>query len=214
VDRGNYVPSDRIVSAYDDAPLGIGFGQTISAPHMHVKAMEELLPAIIQTTSDRTHPIHILDVGSGSGYLSAAFGRLFHVLDIPEGTVYGMDSIQGLVDGSNANIRKQNDGDLISSGRVHLCVGDGWNGLPSKGPFQAIHVGAGADELPTKLVTQLAVGGRMVIPMDTEHGTQSFYRIDRIQNQSMDAITFHKTDYDITELFPARYVPLVHPSIK
>eukprot|EP00978_Attheya_sp_CCMP212_P049060 scaffold610634_cov83-Attheya_sp.AAC.1 len=104
VDRGHYVPSDQIISAYDEAPLGIGFGQTISTPHMHVKAMEELLPVI--ETSHRTHPIHILDVGSGSGYLSAAFGRLFHVLDIPEGTVYGIDSIQeGLVDVlSNANI--------------------------------------------------------------------------------------------------------------
>eukprot|EP00978_Attheya_sp_CCMP212_P003425 scaffold7097_cov60-Attheya_sp.AAC.1 len=82
--------------------------------------MEELLPAI--QTSDRTHPIHILDVGSG------------------------------LVDVSNANIRKQ-DVDLISSGRVHLCVGDvaGTVYHPRvRFTFQAIHVEAGADELATK----------------------------------------------------------------
>lgn len=206
VDRANYVPTDRKPSAYDDAPLSIGFGQTISAPHMHASAMEELLPAI--KGADPNLPIRILDVGSGSGYLSAVFGRLLSVLNLKDGKVYGIDCVRPLVHFSKDNMQKD-DMDLLSSGKVSLSVGDGWNGLPSEGPFQAIHVGAGADTLPRDLANQLALGGRMVCPIETKNGYQGFYRIDRV-NQSADG-KFHESDFEYTELFPVRYVPLVHP---
>jgi len=207
VDRANYIAPLWTESAYDDAPLSIGHGQTISAPHMHSAAMEELLPAIKAAANNKDTPVRILDVGSGSGYLSVAFGRLLGVLGITGGKVYGIDVVPELVDTSLQNVKKQ-DGELLSSGKVSIRLGDGWRGLPSEGPFTAIHVGAGADTLPKDLCNQLAKGGRMVIPVETNAGYQSFYRIDRV-GVSSDG-NFHENDFVMKELFPVRYVPLVH----
>ncbi|KAI6243326.1 hypothetical protein M3Y99_00126900 [Aphelenchoides fujianensis] len=85
----------------------------------------------------------------------------------PNGTVVGIDHIDELVQLSERNIRKKN-AELLESGRIKLVVGDGRKGYEPLAPYDAIHVGAAAPELPQALVDQLAVGGRMLIPVGTE----------------------------------------------
>jgi len=209
VDRKNYVSPVHLESSYDDTPLSIGFGQTISAPHMHAHALEELYPVI--KNADPESPVKVLDVGCGSGYLSVSFGRLLSLIGrtVGDGSrVYGIDCVPQLVQLATSNIMKE-DGALLSTGMVALKLADGWKGLPGYGPFQAIHVGAGAESLPKGLAVQLAPGGRMVIPVETGMGYQSLFRVDRVSGEPGEE--YSDDHFNIQELFPVRYVPLVHP---
>jgi len=164
IDRGDY--SSNIKEAYNDNPHSIGHSQTISAPHMHAMCLELLAPYATRKNA------RILDVGSGSGYLTACLGRMIGV----GGRVIGIDVINELVNWGNGNIQKH-DKDLLQSGIVTIKVGDGWKGDPSNGPFDAIHVGAAAESLPKALVDQLAPNGRMVIPVGTYD--QKLIQIDK-----------------------------------
>lgn len=153
--------------AYSDAPQSIGSGQTISAPHMHAHACEEIVSSLRSFhKTQTTNQIRILDVGSGSGYLTACFGRLdrkdFNDKKI---RVYGIEYLPHLVELAKENIKKA-DRDLLESGIVSVQHTDGWQGLPSEAPFHAIHVGAAAASFPKALLSQLIVGGRMVIDID------------------------------------------------
>lgn len=206
VDRGNYIPKNP----YMDAPQGIGWGQTISAPHMHGHVLEEMYPYLVGK-----HDLKMLDVGSGSGYLTATMGRWIQPLLPSEtpllgpdvrGKVFGIDVYPDLVNLAKDNIRKQ-DGDLIQNGVVHIQVGDGWKGLPLEAPFDAIHVGAAADGMPYDLVSQLKVGGVMIIPIGPQNQIQYLYKIERVS--SNDPVGFDANDYRISNLLGVRYVPLV-----
>ena len=84
-------------------------------------------------------------------------------------------------------------------GRVTVTVGDGWAGLPERAPFDAIHVGAAARSVPKALITQLAPGGVMIIPVGPAGGAQELLRVDKAADGSVSART----------LFGVRYVPLV-----
>jgi protein-L-isoaspartate(D-aspartate) O-methyltransferase len=184
--RENYVRSAERYAAYYDSPQPIGYGQTISAPHMHAMALELL--------KDFAKPgAKALDVGSGSGYLAACLA----VMVGPRGKVIGIDCIPELVQWSIENVKKDNP-DLLKDNRLVLMVGDGWLGVPSEAPFDAIHVGAAATSIPQALIDQLAVGGRMVIPVG-QPGAQVFMQVDKI-----DANTIHTT-----EITSVAYVPLV-----
>jgi protein-L-isoaspartate(D-aspartate) O-methyltransferase len=90
---------------------------------------------------------------------------------------------------------------------VSLQYGDGWEGLPDAGPFNAIHVGAAAAKFPKPLMQQLAVGGVMVIPVGPDGGVQSLYRVQKVK----DSAKFDEDDYVIKNLLGVRYVPLFHP---
>lgn len=211
VDRKFYVP----VNPYQDSPQGIGSGQTISAPHMHAHVLEEMLPYLQASKRD---VLKILDVGCGSGYLTAALGRWVQpapalagdksdihssILRKP-GIVYGMDIYNNLVFLTQRNIQA-GDPDLLKTGTVELKVGNGWEGWPDAAPFDAIHVGAAAAEFPTELAQQLALHGVLIVPVGPNGGTQYLYKVERIA-ESPD---YAPTDFRVTRLLGVRYVPLI-----
>jgi protein-L-isoaspartate(D-aspartate) O-methyltransferase len=102
----------------------------------------------------------VLDVGSGSGYLTACMAHLVH----PGGKAIGIEHIQGLVDKSIYNIKKHNR-KLFDQNLLEIHKGDGRLGYAPGAPYDAIHVGAAASETPYELIRQLKVGGRLVAPV-------------------------------------------------
>ncbi|VDN06121.1 unnamed protein product [Thelazia callipaeda] len=166
IDRGDFTST----TPYGDHPVSIGYGATISAPHMHASALELLKDHLKEGN-------RALDVGSGSGYLTACMA----IMVGKEGKVVGIEHIQGLLTDSKKNIMKNHE-NLLSTGRIILVKGDGRQGYKDEAPYDAIHVGAAASEVPTQLIEQLAKGGRMVIPVGLQHSTQRFMQIDKDEN--------------------------------
>jgi protein-L-isoaspartate(D-aspartate) O-methyltransferase len=117
---------------------------------MHAGASESLLPFLKPNSK-------VLDVGSGSGYLTHVLANLV----APTGTVIGVDHIQGLVDLANSNMGKSQDGrEMLESKRVQFVKADGRLGYPEGGPYDAIHVGAAAASMHQSLIDQLKAPGR------------------------------------------------------
>lgn len=203
VDRGHYSPTNP----YADSPQSIGYSATISAPHMHGHACEYLLPYLRPGS-------RVLDIGSGSGYLTHVFANLITDDSSPpssaDGHVIGIDHIQGLVDMSRKNMGKTDDGrKLLESGKVKLVIGDGRLGWPEEGPYDAIHVGAAATTIHPALIEQLRAPGRMFIPVDSNGekggprlmgfgGPQYIWVVDKKEDGSV-----HKE-----KIFGVSYVPL------
>ncbi|CAF1469442.1 unnamed protein product [Adineta ricciae] len=142
--------TDRL---YEDAPQPIGYNVTISAPHMHAYALEMLEDKLVPGA-------RVLDVGSGSGYLTACMARLVQ----PGGKVVGIEHIPELVQLAIKNISK-NGRSLFDDGALEIVTGDGRLGYPQDGPYDAIHVGAAAPSRPNELIDQLKPGGRLVVPV-------------------------------------------------
>ncbi|KAF6251586.1 protein-L-isoaspartate O-methyltransferase-domain-containing protein [Scenedesmus sp. NREL 46B-D3] len=167
VDRGKYVNHAYAsrTDAYQDHPLAIGEGQTISAPHMHAICLE-LLQAHLQPGA------RVLDVGSGSGYLSAAMAKMV----APNGSVLGVDKVPELVVRARAALQSANP-ELLAGEEGHellrILHGNALSDmLAAEAPFDAIHVGAAADELHQALLDKLALGGRMVVPVGPHYSYQ------------------------------------------
>lgn len=183
VDRGHY--STDPDQAYCDRPHGIGCSQTISAPHMHAMCLELLLDHAVPGAK-------VLDVGSGSGYLTACLGHLVG----DQGKVIGIDRIPELVEWGTNNIRKDSP-QLLEKRVVEIRNVDGWEGVKDEAPFDAIHVGAAAATLPQPLVDQLRPGGRLIIPVGRDD--QELLQVDK------------QADGSIVQqrVLGVRYVPLV-----
>ncbi|KAI4185522.1 MAG: hypothetical protein L6R41_004067 [Letrouitia leprolyta] len=182
VDRAHYTSA----FPYEDSPQPIGFSATISAPHMHASAAESLLPHL--------HPsARVLDIGSGSGYLTHVLANLLG----PDGRVVGIDHIQGLVNLATSNMQKSDSGrSMLASGKVRFVKGDGREGWQEGGPYDAIHVGAAAKEEHKGLVEQLKAPGRMFIPVGA--GNQWIWVVDK----GVDGVVKRE------KTFGVRYVPL------
>ncbi len=155
VPRHELVPADVRPLAYEDRPLPIGWGQTISQPYV-VAAMSEALGL----RGDET----VLEVGTGSGYQAAVLAEIC-------GAVYSIEIVEPLAERARADLAR------LGYGNVHVRHGDGYRGWPEQAPFDAIVVTAAPDHVPPALVEQLAVGGRMVLPVG--RGIQDLVRLTR-----------------------------------
>lgn len=180
VDRGWFVPQGR--AAYDDAPQPIGYNVTVSAPHMHAIMLEILAPYILQR-HQLNEGFRVLDVGSGSGYLTAVLAALCEAA-MPRWQVVGVEHVKELAEQS-ATVLKQHTPAWMQSRQVCILQGDGRDpaptlrehGLMAEGDagqhqFDLIHVGAAAESIPSPLVELLKNGGCMVIPVGAQHETQ------------------------------------------
>lgn len=147
VPRELFVPPELRRYAYLDTPLPIGYGQTISAPHM-VALMTELLDVQV---GDK-----ILEVGTGSGYQAAVLAELIG----DEGHVYTIEIVKELVEFSRQNLMRAG---YLS--RVTVIHGDGSVGYEAAAPYDKIIVTAAAPDIPKPLIDQLRPGGRLVIPV-------------------------------------------------
>ena len=155
--------------AYRDSPSPLTDNQTISAPHMHAKALEYMWPVLMRPNS------HVLDIGSGSGYLTACFGyacRVFHPKHTQRGKVIGVDIYKNLVTFSNKVISKHYPELKTYTRSFKIEHNDGYYGIPKKRNkeiYDGIHIGAACESFPTHLYNQLKKGGIMVAPLRRNH---------------------------------------------
>ncbi len=178
VPRHLFVPKFLWPHAYQDYPLPIGHGQTISQPYV-VAFMTEALEL---KRTDR-----VLEIGTGSGYQAAVLARI-----CPD--VYSIEILEDL--GKEAAERLKR----LGYTNIHLRVGDGYRGWPEAAPFDAIIVTAAPIEIPQALLGQLAIGGRMVVPVGARD--QMLVRIRRDKN-----------GYSRQNLLPVRFVPMVREEV-
>ena len=150
VPRERFVPEDAASRAYDDTPLVIGFGQTISQPYI-VAYMTEALA--VQSTH------RVLEIGTGSGYQAAVLARLAR-------EVYTVEIVPALATRASTILRE------LGYANVSVRAGDGYAGWSEHAPFDRIMVTAAPDEIPKPLIEQLAPGGRLVIPVGSQGNTQ------------------------------------------
>jgi protein-L-isoaspartate(D-aspartate) O-methyltransferase len=146
VPRHRFVPEPQRPLAYNDYPLPIGYGQTISQPYI-VAFMSQAL----EVTPEHT----VLEIGTGSGYQAAILGRLAR-------TVYTIEIVAPLAERAAATLKE------LGFGNVHVRAGNGYLGWPEHAPFDRIMVTAAPEEVPPELVKQLKEGGRMAIPVGVD----------------------------------------------
>jgi len=160
VPRERFVPPELRAQAYEDGPLPIGSGQTISQPYI-VAYMTEALGVA---------PSHkVLEVGTGSGYQAAVLSELVR-------DVYTIEIIPELARRAEGVLRE------LNRNNVHIRAGDGYAGWPEQAPFDRIMVTAAPEEIPRPLVEQLAAGGRLVAPVGAQGGPQWMTIVEKTTN--------------------------------
>jgi protein-L-isoaspartate(D-aspartate) O-methyltransferase len=157
VPRHVLVPEARRKAAYENRPLAIGHGQTISQPYI-VALMTDLLKL---KPGDR-----VLEIGTGSGYQAAVLAELGH-------QVYSIEIIEPLGE------RARRDLDRLGYENIEVQIGDGYYGWEEHAPFEAIIVTAAASHVPPPLIKQLRPGGRMVIPVGSRFMVQQLVLVDK-----------------------------------
>ncbi len=176
VPREDFVPHALRAQAFDDRPLSIGAGQTISQPYMVAWMLDAL---------DLRGDERVLEVGTGSGYAAAVLAELC-------AEVLTIERIPELARTAATRLRRH------GRGNVQVRLGDGSLGWPEAAPFDAIVVAAGGPDVPPALQAQLAVGGRLVMPV----GPPNRQRLLRLRRTADDRFTRE-------DLGPVVFVPLV-----
>jgi protein-L-isoaspartate(D-aspartate) O-methyltransferase len=175
VPRVEFVPAEARALAYEDAPVPLADGQTVSQPYI-VAYMTELLGL-------EGHE-RVLEVGTGSGYQTAVLAEL-------ASEVYSIEIRQALAARASDTLAR------LGYGNLRLRVGDGYLGWPEAAPFDAILVSAAPPAVPQALVEQLAVGGRLVVPVG-------------IFDQELLLVTKRVTGVHTTAMLPVRFVPMIN----
>ncbi len=157
VARHAFVPPGSAASAYENRPLPIGYGQTISQPYI-VALMTQLLGVDADSV--------VLEIGTGSGYQAAVLSPLVR-------EVYSIEIVRPLAEAARQRLAR------LGFDNVTTRLGDGYYGWPDKGPFDAIVVTAAASHVPPPLIAQLRPGGRLVIPVGARFMTQQLLLIEK-----------------------------------
>ena len=173
--RHKFVPLNYQEQAYEDHPIPISEGQTISQPYI----VASMLEALVLQSTDK-----VLEVGTGSGYVTALLAELV-------ARVFSIERHVALADSARERIAK------LGYRNVEIVVGDGSRGLTQHQPFDAIIVSAAALQLPTALLSQLSDGGRIVIPVGSP------------DKQQMQLIRLQNGQPQISLREPCRFVPLI-----
>jgi protein-L-isoaspartate(D-aspartate) O-methyltransferase len=158
VPRHEFVPVAQRALAYEDGPLPIGHGQTISQPYV----VAFMTAALEPKAKDR-----VLEIGTGSGYQAAVLSGLV-------AEVFSLEFVAPLARRAKADLKR------LGYGNVRVRAGDGHLGWPSAAPFDAIIVTCAPEAVPQPLVDQLKVGGRMIVPVGPTGGVQELYLLRRL----------------------------------
>jgi protein-L-isoaspartate(D-aspartate) O-methyltransferase len=177
VPREEFIGADMREFAYEDSPLPIGLGQTISQPYIVAYMIDAL---------DLEGGERVLEVGTGSGYAAAVIARIAR-------EVHTIERHAALASSARATFER------LGYRNVQVHEGDGTRGWPRAAPYDAIVVAAGGTEPPVSLRNQLAIGGRLVIPVGPTPREQRLVRVVRIGDER----------FEQEELLPVRFVPLI-----
>ncbi len=163
VPRELFVPEKQRPQAYSDGALPIGQGQTISQPYIVALTCQALEPR----SGDR-----VLDVGTGSGYAAAVLSRIVR-------RVYSIERLPQLAERAKRRFEELGYDNIVVECR------DGTLGWPDEAPFEGIQVAAASPQVPTALLEQLTIGGRLVIPVGASERSQTLKRIIRVSSQEV-----------------------------
>lgn len=177
VPREEFVSEHFLERAYGDHPLPIEEGQTISQPYI----VAYMIEALELSAADR-----VLEIGTGSGYAAAVLSRIVN-------TVYTIERVSRLAESARQRVERLGYTNII----IH--EGDGTLGWIEHAPYDAIVVTAGAPKVPQPLLEQLAVDGRLVIPVGSSYDLQELIRVRRLSDH----------DYRREDLCGVRFVPLI-----
>lgn len=164
VPRERFLPKYARLFAYDDSPLPIGKGQTISQPYI----VAYMIEALALEGGEK-----VLDIGTGSGYAAAVLAEI-------AAEVYTIERVEALADMARAVLED------LGYVNVHVQHGDGTLGWPEHAPFDGIVVAAAGPEVPETLKQQLKVGGRLVIPIGRSKTFQELVRVTRVADDEFD----------------------------
>ncbi len=175
VPRHEFVPQSVRRFAYDNRPLPIGEGQTISQPY---------IVALMTDLADVGPDSVVLEIGTGSGYQAAVLAEIVE-------HVYTIEIVEPL------GLRAADTLDRLGYDNVTVRVGDGYRGWPEFAPFDAILVTAAPEQIPAPLIDQLAVGGKLVVPVGEQNRTQSLQVLDKAPDGEI----------RVTDILPVLFVP-------